>query len=83
MRADNVRWLQWYLREAGFYKSTIDGKFGPNTHYALGLFQERYTPNEVDYHCGPNTIKELKKVHQPKIYTSHEMMGSLNNNIHI
>lgn len=54
---EDVRWLQWELREAG-YQIQIDGKFGPGTELALRSFQATHGLT-VDGKCGPATRKAL------------------------
>ncbi len=54
---EDVRWLQWELREAG-YQLQIDGKFGPKTDLALRSYQATHGL-VVDGKCGPDTRMEL------------------------
>lgn len=54
---EDVRWLQWELREAG-YQLQIDGKFGPKTDLALRAFQAAHKL-VVDGKCGPATRAAL------------------------
>lgn len=53
MTGDDVRWVQWELREAG-YDIDIDGKFGRLSHVALLAFQASCKIT-VDGKCGPAT----------------------------
>lgn len=55
---EDVRWLQWELREAG-YQLQVDGKFGPKTDLALRSYQAAHGL-AVDGKCGPATRKDLK-----------------------
>ncbi len=54
---EEVRWLQWELREAG-YELQIDGRFGPETDLALRAFQAAHGL-QVDGKCGPATRAAL------------------------
>lgn len=54
---EEVRWLQWELREAG-YQLQIDGRFGPETDLALRAFQAAHGL-QVDGRCGPATRAAL------------------------
>ena len=60
MKANDVSWMQWHLNRIGYYNGNIDGKFGPLTNAALGLFQ-REEFEEADFRCGPATRAALKK----------------------
>lgn len=68
MHGDDIKWLQYELNESGCRGAngkplTIDGKFGPNSHFALGVFQTTYSSFlRVDYICGPKTIQKLIEV---------------------
>lgn len=55
---DDVKWVQWELREAGF-EIEIDGRFGPASDKALKEFQQS-CKIKVDGRCGPDTRKHLK-----------------------
>ena len=57
MTGDDVRWVQWELREAG-YDIEIDGKFGPASDCALRAFQMSCKIT-VDGMCGPDTRNHL------------------------
>ena len=61
---EDVKWLQWELREAG-YDIAVDGRFGPATDLALRAFQKKhpgtYTGAEPDGICGIRTREALKK----------------------
>lgn len=54
---EDVRWLQWELREAG-YQLQVDGRFGPKTELALRAYQASHGL-VVDGKCGPDTRKSL------------------------
>lgn len=54
---EDVRWLQWELREAG-YQLQVDGRFGPKTDLALRAFQAAHGL-EADGKCGPATRAAL------------------------
>lgn len=56
---DGVKWMQWYLKEYGYYVGDIDGKFGKVTLGALLAFQFKQKLT-VDGICGPNTRKAIK-----------------------
>lgn len=60
---EDVRWLQWELREAG-YELVIDGKFGPKTDLALRAFQAAhpgtFSGKLPDGICGSKTREALK-----------------------
>ncbi len=60
---EDVRWLQWELREAG-YQLQIDGKFGPKTDLALRAFQASHPGTFAgklpDGICGSKTRVALK-----------------------
>lgn len=58
MTGNDVRWVQYELREAG-YDIEIDGKFGPACDKALRTFQAS-CKIDVDGKCGPATRKCLK-----------------------
>lgn len=55
---ENVRWLQWYLRNKYNINIGIDGCFGPNTERAVKEFQTKYGL-EVDGIAGPKTINAI------------------------
>ena len=55
---DDVRWLQWELREAG-YQLQVDGRFGPKTDLALRAFQAAHGL-KADGKCGPATRAALR-----------------------
>ena len=57
MTGDDVKWVQWELREAG-YDIAIDGKFGPESGRALRAFQAS-CKIAVDGKCGPDTRRNL------------------------
>lgn len=61
---EDVRWLQWELREAG-YELVIDGKFGPKTDLALRAFQAEhpstYSGRVPDGICGSKTRAAFKE----------------------
>lgn len=57
MTGNDVRWVQWELREAG-YDIEIDGKFGPASDCALRSFQMSCKLT-VDGMCGPDTRSHL------------------------
>lgn len=61
-----VKWVQYELREAGCKGKdgnalVIDGKFGPNSEYALLQFQKSCKIAD-DGICGPITISYLEKL---------------------
>ena len=56
---DPARWAQWYLKEHGYYKSTIDGLFFSGSVSALKSFQKDHGLT-IDGVCGPATREELK-----------------------
>ena len=60
---EDVRWLQWELREAG-YELVVDGKFGPKTDLALRAFQAShpgtFSGKLPDGICGSKTREALK-----------------------
>ena len=41
-RGDNVKWLQWYLKNKFGYDLAIDGSYGPATKRAVIDFQQRH-----------------------------------------
>lgn len=53
MKGDDVKWVQWELREAG-YDIEIDGSFGPASDKALRAYQAQHGL-VVDGKCGPAT----------------------------
>ncbi|MDO5032199.1 N-acetylmuramoyl-L-alanine amidase [Corynebacterium sp.] len=55
---DDVSQLQQQLHELGFYRSRIDGRFGPDTHEAVMEYQHNYGLQN-DGVCGPATIHAL------------------------
>ncbi|MDN6199575.1 MAG: N-acetylmuramoyl-L-alanine amidase [Corynebacterium flavescens] len=55
---DDVAQLQEQLQELGFYRSRVDGHFGPDTHAALAEYQLNYGLQN-DGVCGPTTIGAL------------------------
>lgn len=61
---EDVKWLQWELREAG-YDIMVDGKFGPATDLSLRAFQKdhpkTYSGSEPDGICGARTRAALKQ----------------------
>ena len=57
MTGDDVKWVQWELREAG-YDIEIDGKFGPASDKALRAFQSS-SKILIDGKCGPDTRSHL------------------------
>ena len=56
---DPARWVQWYLKEHGYYKSTIDGLFFSGSVSALKSFQKDHGLTD-DGVCGSATREELK-----------------------
>ena len=50
--------MQRALAELGYYKSTIDGKFGTGTRTAVRTFQARNALT-VDGKVGPRTLEKL------------------------
>ena len=56
-KGEDVKWLQWELREAG-YNIAIDGDFGPKTNAALRAFQQS-CKIVVDGLAGPVTRHNL------------------------
>lgn len=54
---EDVRWLQWELRESG-YQIQTDGRFGPKTELALRGFQASHGLT-ADGKCGPKTRAAL------------------------
>lgn len=57
MNGNDVKWVQWELREAG-YDIEIDGKFGPASDKALRAFQAS-CKILMDGKCGPDTRSHL------------------------
>lgn len=57
MNGDDVKWVQWELREAG-YEIEIDGRFGPASDKALRAFQAS-CKILIDGKCGPDTRNHL------------------------
>lgn len=64
MTGDDVKWLQWELREAGYTTVAIDGDFGTKTESALKKFQSS-AKITVDGKCGPATRTALTKEVNP------------------
>lgn len=70
-KGENVKWVQWELRDSGITeivvdgekkpkKLTIDGDCGKITDAAIRYFQDKHRL-EVDGKVGPKTINALKK----------------------
>lgn len=59
-KGDNVRWVQWMLKKAG-YTLSIDGSYGPKTRAAVRAFQANHSL-EPDGIAGPKTRAALKEV---------------------
>lgn len=57
---ENVKWVQWWLKEKGYYSDKIDGFFGAGTEKAVKKFQKA-KGLEADGQVGPATRKALKK----------------------
>ena len=57
MNGDDVKWVQWELRESG-YDIEIDGRFGPASDKALRTFQAS-CKILTDGKCGPDTRSYL------------------------
>lgn len=55
-----VKELQQLLKQLGFYKSNVDGKFGPVTEAAVKAFQKSRGLT-VDGWAGPQTMSALRK----------------------
>lgn len=56
---NNAKWVQWYLKEHGYYTGSIDGLFWSGSTNALKKFQKD-KKLDVDGICGPKTREELK-----------------------
>lgn len=61
---EGVRWVQWWLGQRGYRGLDgkvlgCDGQFGPNTDYALRVFQREYNLT-MDGICGEKTRLALK-----------------------
>ena len=70
-KGSNVKWVQWELREAGYFKKfqynkvrydavAIDGDYGPCTEAAVRSFQKKHKLGE-DGKVGKDTREEFKK----------------------
>ncbi len=59
-----VKELQQLLKQLGFYKSNVDGKFGPVTEAAVKAFQKSRGLT-VDGWAGPQTMNALRKAAAP------------------
>lgn len=57
---EDVKWVQWKLRELGYTKDAIDGWFGLLTYCAVAGFQLK-NGLEVDAIVGPATVSALQK----------------------
>ncbi len=57
MNSDQVKTLQYLLKQAGF-DVTIDGDFGRGTEKALIAFQKQ-SKIDVDGRAGPKTVEAL------------------------
>ena len=58
--ADRAKDIQRALKSAGFYDGAIDGKIGPKTKTAIGVFQKA-KGLVADGKVGPRTWTELSK----------------------
>lgn len=58
---EDVKWIQFQIKEAGYYKMEIDGSYGPGTVEGVKTFQ-RANGLEVDGSCGPATQAALMKL---------------------
>lgn len=61
---DNVKWVQWYLRQYGF-TIAVDGSFGNNTYNTVRNFQS-LKGLEIDGKVGPKTRAKLAEM--PNVY---------------
>lgn len=59
MQGNDVAWLQWELRDAGYDKVEVDKWFGKDTLKYLKLYQKS-CKILVDGKCGPETRKKFK-----------------------
>ncbi|TDT50834.1 SpoIID/LytB domain-containing protein [Fonticella tunisiensis] len=59
-RGEDVKWLQDALKRLGYYKSTIDGSFGPGTYSAVVAFQ-RANGLKADGVVGPATASKINE----------------------
>lgn len=60
MVGEDVKWVQWKLKDLGYTKDAIDGWFGLLTYCAVCGFQLK-NGLEVDAIVGPATVEALKK----------------------
>ena len=60
MKGEDVQWIQWKLKEAGYLNDSVDGWFGLYTLGAVLAFQLKHDLT-CDGLVGPATIEALKK----------------------
>jgi len=60
----SIRDIQLALKNAGFYKGALDGKFGPRTKVAIKDFQ-RDNNLKVDGSAGEKTWQKLSRYFEP------------------
>ena len=60
-RGEDVKWVQWKLKEAGYLNDAVDGWFGLHTLCAVAGFQVK-SKLVADAIVGPATVEALKKV---------------------
>lgn len=58
-KGDGAKWVQWWLKEKGYYSGKIDGIFGQCSYASLRSFQMN-SNLKVDGLCGSATRKALK-----------------------
>ena len=58
-RGAAVYWIQYILKELGYYKGKLDGDYGNMTETAVTSFQRQYKL-AVDGDAGPQTLGKLK-----------------------
>lgn len=76
---DNVRKMQTVLRQKGFYRGSVDGKFGPATKKAVIAFQKSVsiTPD------GKPGNKTLTALYEGSSAINHDANGDVKNNLNI
>lgn len=78
-KGDDVRKMQTVLRQKGFYKGRVDGKFGPATKKAVIAFQKSVSIT-ADGKPGNKTLTAL---YEGSSAINHDANGNVKNNLSI
>ena len=78
-QGDDVRKMQTLLRQKGFYKGRVDGKFGPATKKAVIAFQKSISIT-ADGKPGNKTLTAL---YEGSSAINHDANGDVKNNLNV